>query len=87
MSDRKTFNFVVESDASEDALARLLDLFSTDRAILQGVEHRRDAASARTVFTAVELDPSLAQALSRRLEALPFVRTVGFGWRAAPITS
>ncbi|MFN3524298.1 MAG: hypothetical protein ACK4YQ_18785 [Phenylobacterium sp.] len=80
MDEAARFRFVVESDPADDALVRLLAPFMVQQAAVEAVEHTASEAAARTVIRASRLARRRAETLARRLEALPFVRSVGFGW-------
>jgi len=80
MDEGRKFRFVVESDPTEDALVRLLGPFMVQQAVVEAVDHAAGETAARTVIRASRLAREQAETLTRRLEGLPFVRSVGFGW-------
>ncbi|WP_374576167.1 hypothetical protein [Phenylobacterium sp.] len=80
MDDVPKFRFVVESDPDGDALVRLLGPFMVQQAAVETVDHSATVHAARTVIRASGLAVGQAEALRTRLQGLPFVRSVGFGW-------
>lgn len=80
MAEDRKFRFVVESDPADDVLARLLEPFMVQQALVEAVDHTAGAEATRTVIRASRLARERAETLTRRLEGLPFVRSVGFGW-------
>lgn len=80
MDDAPKFRFVVECAPDPDVLVRLLDRFHSQQALVEEVEHALAGTQARTVIRASRLARDQAERLVRSLQALPFVRSVGFGW-------
>jgi hypothetical protein len=80
MSPPASYRFIVEADPAPDSLVRILSLFITQGARLESVDHAPAGALARTSIRAAGLAPQQARNVVDRLESLPVVRSVGFGW-------
>jgi len=80
MAEHGKFRFVVECEPAAEALPRLLDRVVQAAAAIETVEHGQSGDGARTVLRLSSLGRADAEALRGDLQALPFVRTVGFGW-------
>lgn len=75
--------FLIEMDAAPDALLRVLGPFALQGAMVTGLDLNRREGRMELRIEAEGVEAQAADQLGRRLEALPIVRTVGVGWRAA----
>ena len=67
---------MVEVDPIADALARVLGPFAVQQVTVAAVRHEQTDCGGCAVIEVLGLDPNRAGLLERRLEQLPFVRTV-----------
>lgn len=79
--------FLVEAAAGPDLLVRVLGPFALNEAEVTDIRLERRAAAVSLVIETVELGEDRTERIAGRLRALPAVRSVGTGWRAAPISS
>lgn len=74
-SQLPSHQFVVEVDPIPDALVRVLGPFAVQQVTVARVRYDQ-TCSGSAVLEALGLDPDRADLLGRRLEQLPFVRSV-----------
>lgn len=79
--------FLVEAAAGPDLLVRVLGPFALNEAEVTDIRLERRAAAVSLVIETVELGEDRTERIASRLRVLPAVRSVGTGWRAAPISS
>jgi hypothetical protein len=76
--------FIIDLPDQAEAVARVLGAFVPHGCRLTGLHLEPRGGPARLTLRTRGLDAQRAEHLRRRLEAMPLVRGVSLGWRAAP---
>lgn len=79
---KRCYRFILYAHDEPDALVRVLNPFVVQQVRLGVLSFDRQPGGVCVQIEVENVAPAQAERLTRQLEAMPVVRTVGLGWRS-----